>query len=173
MAGTALRSMYLRMASPPKEAQKVIDKLGLKIKDSEGNFVGMLEVLKQLHKKTQGLGDTVKSDYMKKLFGTEAVSAAIGLVDKADGTLEKYIESLKNAGGFAQKMADIQNDTSAGALKRLGSAIEGIAIRFSKIFIPAITKAGNALAGFSNWLGKIMEKYPGVTKAVVVGAQRF
>jgi len=31
MAGTALRSMYLRMASPPKEAQEVIKKLGIKL----------------------------------------------------------------------------------------------------------------------------------------------
>jgi TP901 family phage tail tape measure protein len=168
-AGTALRSMYLRMASPPKEAAKVVEKLGLKLKDSKGNFLGMINVLKQLNNKTKGMGNTVKSDYMKKLFGTEAVSAAIALTDKADGTLKKYVTTLEKSTGFSQKMADIQNNTTAGALKRFSSAIEGISIKFSKIFTPAIKVVADKLAGFSTWLGEMSDKYPKLTKYVVVG----
>ena len=167
-AGTALRSMYLRMASPPKEAQKVVEKLGLTLKDSKGNFVGMVNVLGQLHKKTKNMGNTVKADYMKKLFGTEAVSAAIALTDKADGTLKKYTQTLIESSGFAQKMADIQNNTTAGALKKLGSAVEGIAIKFSTIFTPAITAVANRLSSLGTWLGVMMDKYPKLTQFVTV-----
>jgi len=167
-AGTALRSMYLRMASPPKEAQKVVEKLGLTLKDSKGNFVGMVNVLGQLHKKTKNMGNTVKADYMKKLFGTEAVSAAIALTDKADGTLKKYTQTLIESSGFAQKMADIQNNTTAGALKKLGSAVEGIAIKFSTIFTPAITAVANKLSSLGSWLGIMMDKYPKLTQFITV-----
>lgn len=172
-AGTALRSMYLRMASPPKEAQKIVKKLGLTLKDSKGNFVGMSRVLQQLHKKTKGMGNTVKADYMKKLFGTEAVSAAIALTDKADGTLKKYTKTLENSAGTAQKIADIQNNTTAGALKRLSSAVEGIAIKFSKIFTPAINLVANKLSGLSNWIGRMMEEHGRLTKYLVIGATAF
>jgi len=168
-AGTALRSMYLRIASPSKAATKVVDKLNLRLKDSKGNFVGMINVLQQLHEKTKGLGNTVKSDYMKKLFGTEAVSAAIALTDKADGTLRKYVKTLEMSNGFAQKMADIQNATTAGALKALGSAVEGIAIKFSKIFTPAITYTAKKLSALSGWIGGMMEKFPKLTSAVSIG----
>ena len=172
-AGTALRSMYLRMASPPKEAQKVIKKLGISVKDSKGNFVGMVNVLQQLNRKTKGMGNTVKSDYMKKLFGTEAVSAAIALTDKADGTLKKYVKTLEDSSGFSQKMADIQNATTAGALKRLSSAIEGISIKFSKMFTPAINVVATALSKVGTAIGSAMDKYPRLTKYLAIGIASF
>jgi len=172
-AGTALKIMYLRMASPPKEAQKVIASLGLQTKDAKGNFIGMTNLLGQLHKKTKNMTNVKKSDYMKKLFGSEAIGASIALTEKADGTLKKYVKTLEESSGFAQKMADIQNNTTAGALKRLSSAIEGISIKFSKIFTPAINSVADSLSGLGTWFGEMMDKHEKLTKVVVIGATAF
>ena len=169
-SGTALKIMFLRMASPPKQAQKVIADLGLQTKNAQGNFIGMTNLLGQLHKKTQGMTNVKKSDYMKKLFGSEAIGASLKLTEKADGTLSKYVRTLENSAGHAQKMADIQNATTVGALKALSSAIEGIAIKFSKMFTPAITYASKKLSAVSGWIGKMMDAYPKLTSFVSVGA---
>ena len=48
-AGTALRNIMLRLASPTKEAQKAIDKIGIKTADASGNFRDIVDILADVH----------------------------------------------------------------------------------------------------------------------------
>ena len=166
-AGTALRSMYVRMASPPAEAAKMIDQLGLKTKDSNGKFVGMINILGELQEKTKGMSNTAKADVMKKLFGVEAMSGATALMKVPIEQLKKYEKSLKNADGTAQKIAKKQNDSVAGAFKALSSAIEGVSISATTLFLPALKGITVGLASTTRWLNSFIENHK--TLATVVG----
>src|SRR5699024_403744 len=53
-AGTALRKMMNSLAKPTSEAQKLMDKYGISLTDSEGNMKSFDKVMKDLRK---GLGD--------------------------------------------------------------------------------------------------------------------
>ncbi len=168
-AGTALRSMYLRMASPPSEAAKVIEQLGIKTKDANGNFVGMINIIKQLQEKTKGLSNTKIADIMKKLFGTEALSAATALLKLPIKTLKEYEEALKNADGTAKKIAKTQTDTVSGSLKTLGSAIEGLSISFSALFLPVIKTATKGITYFTQKINAFVEEHKTLS-AIIGGA---
>ena len=166
-AGTALRSMYLRMASPPSEAKKTIAKLGLTTKDANGNFVGMINLIQQLQEKTKGLSNTQIAGYMKSLFGTEAVSGAVALLKVPAKELRKYENSLKHADGTAKKIAKTQTDTVAGSFKALGSAIEGLSISFSSLFLPAIKSATNAITFIAQKVNSFVTEHK--TLASIIG----
>jgi len=170
-AGTALRSMYVRMASPPKEAQKAIQALGLTTKDSNGKFVGMINIIKQLQQKTKGLSDTQVAGLMKHLFGVEAMSGAIALMKVPAKELDKYEKSLKNADGTAKKIAKTQNDTVAGSFKALGSALEGVSIAFSSLFLPAIQGITTTITKATSGLNSFIENHKILAKVIggVVG----
>ena len=166
-AGTALRSMYARLASPPSEAKKVIENLGLQIKDANGNFIGMFNILEQLQQKTKHLSNTQKATILKNLFGMEAMSAAASLLSLPIEKLREYEKALINADGTAKEIAKTQNNTVLGSFKALGSAVEGLAISFSTLFLPFIKKITNAITIFTQKLNSFIENHK--TLATVIG----
>ena len=166
-AGTALRSMYLRMASPPAQALKTIKELGLQTKDANGNFIGMTNVIKQLQEKTKGLGNAQIAKIMKNLFGTEAVSASMVLLKEPIEKINKYEKALEKADGTAKKIAKTQTDTVKGSFKALGSAIEGLSISFSTLFLPVIQKATQGITWFTQKLNAFVTEHK--TIATIVG----
>ena len=68
-AGTALRSMFLRLASPTAEAAKVLEKYGLEINETTMKADGLEKTLKKLY--DSGIGNSVadSSELFGKLFG--------------------------------------------------------------------------------------------------------
>lgn len=166
-AGTALRAMYARMASPPKEASKVIDRLGLQTKDANGNFVGMINILEQLQEKTKDMSNTDRAEVMKKLFGMEAMSGATALMKVPIEKLKEYEKGLEKADGTAAKIAKQQNDSVAGAFKALSSAIEGVSISISSLFLPALKSITQGITAMTSLLNGFIENHK--TLATVVG----
>lgn len=49
--GTSLRSIFTRLSSPPKSAAEAIERLGLQVKDTQGNFLGIQPIIEQLRTK--------------------------------------------------------------------------------------------------------------------------
>ncbi|AZV46841.1 phage tail tape measure protein [Nautilia sp. PV-1] len=158
-AGTALRAMYARLAAPPTEALKTMQKLGLVTKDANGKFVGMTNILKQLQEKTKGMSDTQKAAILKNLFGIESMSAAMALLKTPIKDIKKLTNELKNSDGTAKRIAKTQTDTVAGAFKQLGSAVEGVSIAFSSLFLPVIKTLTLGLAKVASWLNNFIEKH--------------
>ena len=166
-AGTALRSMYVRMAAPPTEAAKMIDQLGLQTKDADGKFVGMINILGQLQEKTKDMSNTDRANVMKQLFGTEAMSGATALMKVPVEQLKKYEKGLEHADGTAKRIAKEQNDTVAGAFKALSSAIEGVSISATTLFLPALKSITQGVTSLTGWLNGLIENHK--TLATVVG----
>lgn len=166
-AGTALRAMYARMAAPPTQALQTIKALGLKTKDANGNFIGMVNILKQLREKTNGMSDAQKAMIMKNLFGVESLAAAMALLKIPTDKIKKFEKALKNSNGTAKKIAKTQTDTVAGSFKALSSALEGASISFSYLFLPVIKGVTHILTTVTQALNSFIEKHK--ILATVVG----
>ena len=115
MAGTALRSIFLELGN---EGSKLGKKLGFSVKSSDD----LQKALKMLSK--EGLGSTEMLDLVDK----RSVSAFGILLDGVKST-DKLTESLRSAGGQAQRMAEVQLDNLDGSLTLLNSAMEGLGLR--------------------------------------------
>lgn len=61
-AGTALRSIFTRLADPPKDAAEAIEKLGLSITNADGSMRPLNDVMKDLRKSFAGLTQEQKVD---------------------------------------------------------------------------------------------------------------
>ena len=115
-AGTALR--------------RIISELGA----TGGDVAGALE---NLAGKGLNLADA------KDEVGRSAQSALLVLMENI-GVTNELTGSFNNASGTAKEMAGIMDDTSAGSLARMRSALEGAGIVIGKTLAPHIEK----LAGF-------------------------
>lgn len=190
-AGTALRSGFLRLAGPPKMAQKAMDSLGMSLNDitaeqKEAAMVmkslgitmsdtsgpkKMSAILTELRNKTRDLGKEQRLAAMKSIFGTEAATGWIAVLDSSDGTFEKLVNQLERCDGAADKMAKRMQDNAKGAATRFQSAMESVAISLGSAVLPSIAGITEKLAEYTGVIAQIAGEHPRLISGIVeVGA---
>lgn len=175
-AGTALRSGFLRLAGPPKQATKAMQELGMSMSDitaqqqetkaaleslgiSMSDTNGprkMSAILTELRDKTADLGQEEKLATLKMIFGTEAATGWLAVLDAGPETFNDLVDQMENCDGEAQKMAETMMNNAKGALIQLKSAMEGLGISVGNVFLPALTTAMKGMssmaAAASGWV---------------------
>lgn len=145
-AGTALRSILTRLASPPKDCAEAMEKYGISIKNSDGKMKSLMEVMENMRDSLQGLPEDEQAAAASALGGQEAMSGLLAIVNASESDFNKLSKAIDNASGAAQDQADIMNDNLQGALYELGSAAESAGIElYDNIKNPA-KKAVRAVA---------------------------
>lgn len=127
-AGTALRSILTRLASPPKDCAEAMEKYGISIKNSDGKMKSLMEVMENMRDSLQGLPEDEQAAAASALGGQEAMSGLLAIVNASESDFNKLSKAIDNASGAAQDQADIMNDNLQGALYELGSAAESAGI---------------------------------------------
>ena len=123
-AGTTLRKIFSSIASPADQAVQILDEWGISATDANGNVKPLLGTMKELRAQFKTLSKTEQLDRAYSLVGEEAKSGFLAMMNASDADFDKLVESLNNAEGAAQKMADIRLDNLAGDMEQLGGAWE-------------------------------------------------
>lgn len=127
-SGTSLRSILTRLASPPSDAAKAMEKYGISIKNSDGSMKSLMEVMENMRDSLQGLPEDEKAAAASALGGQEAMSGLLAIINASESDFDNLSKAIDNASGAAQDQADIMNDNLQGALYELGSAAESAGI---------------------------------------------
>jgi len=192
MAGTMLRSTYLRLAAPAKAgakalgqmrnemgisaeempdvakeallAQKRLSGLGVKIFEN-GKMRSMVSILKEMHHATKNLADDEKLSIIKDIFGTRSTAGALAIFKSVEtGRLDEVEEKINNANGAAKEMADRLKNTTSGAFKEFASAIESVGISIGSVLLPAFASIAKTAANVAGRVSIFAEKFPVLTK---------
>jgi len=171
MGGTALRSILGRLAAPPKAAADALDGLGVSTKDAAGNLRDVPAILEELHKKTAKMGNAERSGIFKAIAGEEAFSGLQVLVGQAGtGELQKFVATLKQSAGEADKTAGTMADNLVGDLDELSSAWEDVGIQVEELHDGGLRKLVRGLAGVVGSVGEWMKANPKLAGALTMGA---
>ena len=127
-AGTALRSIFTRMAKPTKEVQGAMDDLGISLTNSDGSMKSLNEIMVDLRKGFAGLTADQKAQMAATLGGQEAMSGLLAIVNSSDKDFNDLTNSIANCKDAAKDMADTMNDNLSGQITILKSGLEGLAI---------------------------------------------
>ncbi|MEM5528087.1 phage tail tape measure protein [Gammaproteobacteria bacterium AS21] len=173
-AGTAMRSIYSRLAAPPKMAADAINQLNIKTKDSKGNLRPIATILKDIDKATKGMGNTARTEMLKAIAGANAYSALEGLaVSAGTGELQELIESLKQAKGEANQVAKVMSDNASGDLQELVSSIQDVAIEITSLnndsLRDLIQNTTRITRGVGRWIKSNPELAASIAKVVTIG----
>jgi TP901 family phage tail tape measure protein len=170
MAGTTLRAVMLRLATPSKEAAKYLDTLGVKTTDAAGNMRPFQDVLADLNKAMSGYSEEARANITKAIFETEAMSGAMVLMEQAGtGSLQKYTESLKQT-GTANAVAKKQTDNLAGDMENLSGSIEEVGLTVYDSIKPALREMTQGLAKVVDKVQVWMKQNPQLTKVLALSA---
>ena len=105
-AGTALSAMMRDMTSKMKDGKIAIGDTLVAVQDSQGNFRDLSDILKDVDKATQGMGDAQKASALQSTFTADSIKGLNMILNGGVDYANKFEEALRNSDGTAQKMAD-------------------------------------------------------------------
>ncbi|MCD3516756.1 phage tail tape measure protein [Streptococcus equi] len=164
-AGTTLRTSLSRLTDPTKKMRGIMSELGLEFFDVNGKMKSLSGITKELQTKMGDLTDSQKSAAISTLFGKEAMSGMLALVNSAPGALDKQTQALINSNGAAKEMADTMNSGVKGSIEELKGSLETAGISIGKILAPALTSVIGAITSLVNWFNNLS---PTMQNVVVV-----
>lgn len=156
-AGTALRQTFARLADPPKEAAAELAKLGISVTDAAGKMLPLGNVLDQFHNKFATLNQAQRLQAASTVFGTEAMSSAIVLIEKGGAAIDQLSEKYRTNTDVAKKAAEIMTNNLKGAMSQLSGAFESASISIGSALIPQIRALAEGIAGLVNRFNALPE----------------
>ena len=172
--GTHLRNIILSLQNPTDKAAAQMEALGISVYDSEGNMRSMNDILGDLNKSMDGMTSAEKSNIIGTIFNKTDLSSVNALLANTGSAWDSLQKSITESGGAAQQMADTQLDNLQGQITILKSALEGLAISFGELLMPAIKQIVGWVQKFVDWLNGLSEgtKKTVVTIALLAAALR-
>ncbi|MFV9077772.1 phage tail tape measure protein, partial [Serratia fonticola] len=180
MAGTATSAMFTRLQSPVGQAGDALSELGVKTQDDKGNMLPIAGILQKIDSsfKKHKLGTAQQAEYLKVIFGEEAMKGAIKLIGAAgNGKLATKHDTVSRSQGATAQIAKVKVDNLDGDLKNLFSAWEDVRIEVfdgqNGALRQLTTTATNWLATAGSWVranpelvGTLVKVTAGVTALI-------
>lgn len=129
-AGTTLRGTISRLSKPTDDMRDAMEELGISFYDSNGKMKSLSEQVGMLEGAFSGMTDEQKNNYLVTLYGQEALSGMLALINEGQGSLTDLTKSYENCDGSAKKAADTMRDNLKGAIDELGGSAESLGIVF-------------------------------------------
>lgn len=162
MAGTTLRAMILALGSPSKEAADEMARLGVNIKDQNGNFRSLTDIVGQFQRALAGKGNAEQIESLGKIFSNRAAAGVMELIAQGAEHLGDATQKLGDATGTAARVASVQLNTMRGAIKLVMSSIELLGVEIGSALAPTLRKIADVMMDFVNALSAAAKANPGL-----------
>lgn len=129
-AGTTLRGALSRLSKPTDDMQQAMDELGVSFYDSKGKMLSLADQVGMLQSAMEGMTDEQKNNYLVTLYGQEALSGMLALINEGPGSLESLTAAYEECDGAAQTAATTMQDNLKGAVEELSGSAESLGIVF-------------------------------------------
>ena len=157
-AGTTLRGGLTRIVKPTKMVRDAMQELGVEFYNSNGKMKSLTEIIQTLQEHTKGLTDETKNQALAQIFGTEALSGMLALVNRGSSELESMTKSFKECDGAAAEMAETMLDNTAGSLESLSGSFESAGIAIQKALSPQIRDLAKWIQGLVDDFTELSEE---------------
>lgn len=164
MAGTMLRSSLVALTSPSKEAAATMKDLGFNAFDAQGKMLPFNQVIDNLKNSTKDLSDEKKADAIATIFGKEALSGMLVLMEAGGGKIDTLTKSFQGSDGAATAMAKTMKENVKGSVDEMKGSIETASIKLSTVMAPSITAVAKSVTNLAN---KFSELSPETQETII------
>ena len=123
--------------------------------DESGKMRSLGDVIKLLREKFKGLDSAQQAEAASTIFGQEAMSGMLAIINASDEDFAKLTEAVNESEGAAKKMSEVKLDNFAGQLTLLKSKAEGVGIQFGQQIIPYLSKFVGKIGDILTWFSKL------------------
>lgn len=157
-AGTALRSALTNLVKPTKAMKDEMKKLGINVKDSNGEMKPLDTLLGDLRGSFGKLTEAEKASSAATIFGKEAMSGMLAVINAGDADFNKLTKAIANSEGVAESMSETMQNNLAGQLTNLKSGMEELALKISEALEPALKKIVGFVQDLVTWLNGLSKE---------------
>ena len=173
-AGRNLKQAFAKIAD--NDVQKKLKKLGVNVKDSKEEFVGLVDFVRQLDKATSKMTGIDKLGLLKDLFGDQgslavnklltATKEVNGVIYNGADALAQFAKENENATGKAKEMANTILGSDSGKWALVESAISDVKLKIGKaIFSGGGTQLMDTAINWLNELSNVLDGKFNATEA--------
>lgn len=167
VAGTSLKTALANMAKPTKQMQAYMDKYGISLTNADGSMKTFREVIDNLRSSLGGLSESEQVAAATAIFGKESFAGMLAIVNASDADFKKLSDSVNNAAGAAERMAQIKLDNFEGKVTLLKSAFEGLQIALGDALLPTFTQGAEKAAELISKLTEFINANPELVRTIV------
>ena len=123
-AGTALSAIMRDITKKMENGKIAIGDTNIEVMDAAGNYRDLTEILADVEKATEGMGDAERSAALLGTFTSDSLKGLNLVLNEGVESAANFEEGLRNSSGSASEMAKTLNDNLQGDLKALSSAFD-------------------------------------------------
>ncbi|MFT8349466.1 phage tail tape measure protein [Clostridium saccharoperbutylacetonicum] len=154
-SGTTLRGVISRLANPSNESAKAMEKLKFNAFDASGKMKPLSTITDELTKSMNGLTDEQKQANISTIFGQEAMSGLMVLMQKGKLALDAMADGLRHSDGSAKAMAETMQDNAKSAVEQMFGSMESAGIKLEQTFAPTIRKVADSVGELADEFSKL------------------
>lgn len=150
-AGTALKNAMIRLQAPTKEANALMESLGINVFDAQGEMKPMSEIIYLLNNGMKGMTQEQRNAALSTIFLSDGMKAMIPLLEVGEDAFNERAVSVSEAGS-AQALAAAQTEGYAGAVAGLENALSTLQLIIGTAILPILTSLiNNAITPAVQW----------------------
>ncbi|MFV0411133.1 MAG: phage tail tape measure protein [Paracoccus sp. (in: a-proteobacteria)] len=167
MAGTSMRAILSRIGN-----SKAVAKLGVRTQDKNGNLRELPDIMADIAKATEKMGNVERSYIFEKISGRYAMSAFGALIDATrEGRFQGMTNDLSNSTkgeGEAARVAKTQLDNLKGDLTFVHAGFENLSVELFEKNDSLFRRLAQSASHYLHELAEFLKAHPAVSKAIVI-----
>ena len=164
MSGSEAATKYKAFLGGVGKAQ---DALGMSFTDSQGNLLGMMDIMGQLQNRYGDSLTLAESDELAKAFGSQEAVALVKMLMTQTDALGGSIDRLGQTKGMEQAM--VMADAMVDPWEQLSAGINAVRIGFGSALLPVINPLVSKMADGASVLTQWTRTFPNITRWIGYG----
>ena len=128
-AGTAMAAIMRDITNGMKDGAIKIGETSVAVRDAQGNFRDLTDILTEVEAATNGMGDAERAVALSSTFTADSTKGLNLILNEGMDKIAGYEEELRGASGSAEEMANIMNDNLSGDVAAMNSAFEELGLK--------------------------------------------
>jgi len=134
--------------------------------DGNGKMKSFYEVMVKLRQSFAGMTEEQQTQAAATLFGQEAMSGMLAVINASDEDFEKLAGSIKDCNGSAEKMAQMKLDNMNGQITLMKSAFDALQEELGELLLPVLTEGIKKLTGVIGVMTTFVRENPEAVKTI-------
>ena len=164
MSGSEAATKYKAFLGGVGKAQ---DALGMSFTDSQGNLLGMMDIMGQLQNRYGDSLTLAESDELAKAFGSQEAVALVKMLMTQTDALGGSIDRLGHTKGMEQAM--VMADAMVDPWEQLSAGINAVRIGFGSALLPVVNPLVSKMADGASVLTQWTRTFPNITRWIGYG----
>ena len=149
--GTAVRRVLSGLLNPSREAAKQMEDLGIEVQYLNDGSLDLIGTLVKVGEAGADLGQ------LFDIFRERGAPAVASVIDASAERLAGLRSEIRQSSGFAQRFRQVIDSGLTGALKRLLSAFQDLAITLAQFLAPIVTSIVDAFSAIARLVTRVVD----------------